>query len=108
MGRQLTVPQKMICQNCDKECTRLNWNQRFCDACRLIRDHAHAKRSQKIIGLRKKRIQKLCKHCYSLFKLNRGDRDYCTRLCYRKANKILRLEKRLIEIQLQIKELRVL
>ena len=71
----------------------------------LIRDSSHDKRSQLRIIARKKIKQKICGHCFCLFKLNRGNRIYCNKKCYLRANRIKHLHKRIIEIQAQIQKL---
>lgn len=105
MYRQLLTPLKAKCSQCNEEFEKIHWNQRFCDDCRIIRDKAHQKRSQLRIIARKKIKQKVCGHCFCLFVLNHGDRKYCTLKCYRRSNRIKHLQKRIMEIQLQIQEL---
>jgi len=102
MYSQLKVILKTPCSMCGENFEKMNCNQKYCDVCRLIRDHAHKKRSQIKIALRKKIQSKVCQQCYSLFNINHGDRNYCNIKCQRRSNKIKHLEKRIKEIQQQI------
>ena len=105
MGRQLLVQTTIPCSICKKDFKKMYWNHKFCDDCRLIRDKAHKKRSQLRIAARRKIKQKICKHCFCLFRLYRGERIYCTRKCTRRAARIVHLQKRIVEMQAEIQKL---
>ena len=101
----MLVPLEASCQLCGTDIIKDHPRRIHCESCAILQTKSK-KLKWKREHYKKKTIVKLCKLCITPYVASDQHKSYCSKACFDDNQKIVRYEKRIIELQLKIFELR--
>jgi hypothetical protein len=101
----MRVPLEAACQICGAEFIKEHPRRVHCESCAILHTKS-LKMKYKREHYKKNTIVKLCKLCATPYVASDEHKVYCTKACFNTNQQIVRHEKKIIELQMKIFQLR--